>query len=638
MAEACPRLVMIGGGPRTVGILERLVANAADPDLPRPRGLEIHVIDPHPPGAGRIWRYDQHELLLMNSRAEDVTIFTDDSVLTAGPTRNGPTLAQWAEEVRNGTVKLPDADQRVRDEIAALTADSFASRRVQSQYLSWVLDRVVSQLPDNITIEFHRDEVVSLAELPGGGYSAGLAGGGSLAADLAVIAVGHTDSRPAARDLAAADFAERHGLYYSRPAQTQDVDYSPLGWDRNVLVSGMGLAFIDLMAILYEGRGGTFHPDPRPGDPDRLRYEPAGTEPRLWAGSRRGIPYHSKISAPLRGEFDPALRFITPGFLAELPDPFSFTGDVLPAVEAELEYFVYREILTGHPEWAGMTWEEFEPAFRSAVEDGTPRERLIAAAIPDARQRVDLRRLDRPFRGREFSSREHVQQALRDYITEDLRLRTSPSHSETLALFTAIFLVHEAMSNHLPLDRLDEHSRRAYPGAWMSFFSLMDSGPPPRRLQQLLAIHRQGLIMFLGPSQQITLDEERGKFVATSGQSPDELVADAYIDAFLPPQVVEDSANPLLADLAAPGGLGREQRLRATDGDFSTGKLEIDDRHRLVAQDGVPHEDIWATGPSTSEVPVGAFARPDTNAAAFRRNDDVARQLWQRGANAAPHA
>ena len=115
-------------------------------------------------------------------------------------------------------------------------------------------------------------------------------------------------------------------------------------------------------------------------------------------------------------------------------------------------------------------------------------------------------------------------------------------------------------------------------------------------------------------------------------------MADAYIDAFLPPQVVEDSANPLLADLAAPGGLGREQRLRATDGDFSTGKLEIDDRHRLVAQDGVPHEDIWATGPSTSEVPVGAFARPDTNAAAFRRNDDVARQLWQRGANAAPHA
>lgn len=615
---------MIGGGPRTVGVLDRLIANAETTDV----ALAIDVVDPYPPGAGRIWRYHQHELLLMNSRAEDVTIFTDDSFTAAGATRPGPTLADWAAGVRTGEIALPADAEEIRPQIEALTPDAFASRRVQSQYLAWVVQQLVEDLPDNISVTFHHNEVTALttdAET----YTAALSDDQKLQTDLVVIAVGHTDAEPSPRDAASVDFAERHGIYYARPAQTQDVDYSPLGWNRNVIVSGMGLAFIDLMALLFEGQGGTFHPDPRPRDPGRLRYEPAGTEPRLWAGSRRGIPYHSKVSAALRGKFDRELKFITPEFFDSLPTPFNFRTDVLPVITAELEYFVYREILTGHPEWSGMSWEEFEPEFLAAVAAGTPRAELIATAIPDPGQRVDIKALDRPFQGRTFTSREDVQQALRDHISDDLRLRTSSEHSEAMALFTAIFLVHEQMSNHLPQERLDADSRHDFPGRWTSFFSMVDSGPPPMRLQQLLALHRSGLIMFLGPDIQISLDEERGRFVATSAQSPDQVIADAYIDAFLPPQVVEGSANPLLKHLAAPGGLGREQRLQSSDGEFSTGKLEVDDHHRLIGQDGHPHDRIWATGPSSSEISVGAFARPHTDAAAFRRNDAIAAQIWR---------
>lgn len=618
------RLLIIGAGPRTIGVLDRLIANA------EPHGpvLAIDVVDPYPPGAGRIWRYDQSGLLLMNSRAEDVTIFTDDSFSAASPVRPGPTLADWATRVTAGEIDLPEEVAELRPEIEALTPDTFASRRVQSQYLAWVFHQLIDDLPEHITIRVHHAEVTALRENRGS-YTAALSTGRELNADLVVVAIGHTDAQPSPRDLASVDFAARHGNYYARPAQTQDVDYSPLGWGRNVIVSGMGLAFIDLMAMLYEGRGGTFHPDPRPGDPGRLRYEPAGTEPRLWAGSRRGIPYHSKVSAALKGEFSRELTFLTREFFHTLPAPFNFTTDVLPVITAELEYFVYREILTAHPEWSGMRWTEFEPQFRAAVAAGTPRAELIAAAIPDPSQRVDISALDRPFRGRSFDSREAVQQCLRDYIGEDLRIRTSAEHSEAMALFTAIFLVHEQMSNHLPQERLDAASRHDFPGRWTSFFSMVDSGPPPARLQQLLAIHRTGLIMFLGPDLHISLDEERGKFVATSGQSADQVIADAYIDAYLPPQVVAGSANPLLADLAAPGGLGREQRLQGPDGEFSTGKLEVDARHRLIGRDGTPCRRIWATGPNSSEISVGAFARPHTDAAAFRRNNDIATQVWQ---------
>ncbi|MGP6173422.1 FAD/NAD(P)-binding protein [Corynebacterium sp. A21] len=637
MATGATHLLIVGGGPRAIGVLDRLIANNGTPDLPAATSLEIHLVDPYSPGSGRIWRYKQHGLLWMNSRAADVTIFTDDSFTAEGPVRPGPSLSEWAEQVRRGEITLDSTAEEIRPEIEALTPDTFASRKVQSCYMRWVFQDLVDCLPENFTLHTHQNTVTSLrenlaADSTAKHYTATLDSGELIQADLVALTLGHTDSHPTPRDTAKEDFAARHGLYYARPAQTQDVDYSPLGWDRNVLVSGMGLAFVDLLALLFEGRGGTFHPDPRPHDPERLRYQPSGREPRLWVGSRRGVPYHSKISATLKGEFSPGLEFISEEFFAQLPTPFNFRRDVLPMIIAESEYFVYREILSGHPEWAGMSWAEFRPRFIAAVKAGEDRHELIATAVPDPALRVDLPWLNHPFADREFSSREEVQQALRDYISEDLRLRTSAEHSETLALFYGLLFIQDTLARILPLERLDDDSRLAFPGGWTSFFSLVDSGPPPLRLRQLLAVHRQGLIMFLGPSSRISLDEESGRFIATSDQSPDRVSTDAYLDAYLPPQVVAGSANPLLADLAAPGGLGREQRFQSPEGEYSTGRLEVDQQFRLLAQNGHPHRRIWAAGPNTSEVQVGAFARPGTDAAAFRRNDGIARQILQAAA------
>lgn len=483
--------------------------------------------------------------------------------------------------------------------------------------MRWVYRDVTERLPDGVTLDFHRDTVASL-DKTGGHYRARLACGALLDADLAVISLGHTDAEARPWELEREDFAKRHGLYYSRPAQTQDVDYTPLGPGREVIVAGMGLAFIDLMALLYEGRGGHFVPDPTPSNAARLRYEPSGAEPHLWVGSRRGVPFHSKISSTLKGEFTREPHFLNPEFFASLPDGFNFDADVLPHVIAELEFFYYREILTGHPEWSAMSWEEFAPALDEAVQSGADYSDLVAHAVPDTSLHFDLKTYDRPFAGREFSSREEVQDALVDYISEDLRLRTSPEHSETLALFNAFVITHEVLSRDLPVDRIDTLSHDStYPGRWMSLYSLIGSGPPPHRLEQLLALHRAGYINFLGPEISVTTDEDSGRFVARSAQSPDVVTTDAHIDAFLPLQVAAGSANPLLAHLTGPDGLGRD----------SAGSLEVTHDFHLVAPDGEAHERIWAVGRNTTEVPVGAFARPNTDSAAFRYNDHVARQV-----------
>ena len=87
-------LLFVGAGPRTLGVLDRLSAHASAAGT----ALDVHVVDPHPAGAGRIWRADQHPLLWMNSRAADVTVLPDASSRLDGPVRTGPTLFAWLEE------------------------------------------------------------------------------------------------------------------------------------------------------------------------------------------------------------------------------------------------------------------------------------------------------------------------------------------------------------------------------------------------------------------------------------------------------------------------------------------------------------------------------------------------------------
>lgn len=88
-------VALVGAGPRGTSVLERLCASAPDL-LPPGARLTVHVVDPAPPGPGRVWRTAQSRELLMNTVASQVTLFTDDSVDCAGPIRPGPSLHAWA--------------------------------------------------------------------------------------------------------------------------------------------------------------------------------------------------------------------------------------------------------------------------------------------------------------------------------------------------------------------------------------------------------------------------------------------------------------------------------------------------------------------------------------------------------------
>ncbi|MGW1375869.1 FAD/NAD(P)-binding protein [Streptomyces sp. NPDC002446] len=588
-------LVIVGAGPRGTGVLERLAANL--PSLYGDRPLDIHLVDPYPPGGGRIWRADQSPLLWMNSMAEDVTMFTDATVEQAGPVRPGPTLAEWAEA----------------------GGQEFLSRREQGAYLRWVYERSVAALPPSVAVHEHRHTAVRVSGSRDGRQQVWLAGRPTpLLADLVVLTLGHLEAEPELEERELSDFAARHGLTHLPAAFTADSDLSALRPGEPVLVRGFGLAFIDLMVLLTEGRGGTYTtgPDGRPA------YRPSGREPVLHVGSRRGVPYHSKIGYQPHGERPPLPRFFGPEQVDELlarpggwGSPRSngadsggdFDRDVRPLIDKELGFAHYHRLFTAHAERTRMNWPDFEEKYAAADPGGAALQALVTAAVPDPADRLDLDALDRPLAGVRYPDGEALQEGLRGYIEADLARRHDPAHSPDLAVFLALLSVYGQ------LVRLGDLGPW-----WHGFFSHLASGPPGPRLRQLLALSRAGVVRFLGAGTTVTADERRGVFRATSASAPGESVeARALVEARLPAPTVVRTRDRLLRGLYTDGAATTPSGLLAvapTDG-------------RILDRAGRPHPRRFALGPHTDARSSGAFARPRTNAPAFRQNDAAARAL-----------
>lgn len=592
-----PTLVVIGGGPRGTGVIERIAANARElyGDLP----LDIHLVDPYPAGGGRIWRPDQSPLLWMNSMAEDVTMFTDETVELAGPVVAGPALHAWAEGVRAGRV-TPDAEPAVLAEIRGLTGQDFPSRRLQSSYLRWTYDRALAALPPGITVHEHRTTAIAVTGPRGSRQRVRLKDRTEpLLADLVVLTVGHLDAEQEPEQAELSDFAARHGLIHLPPDFTADTDLTALPAGEPVIVRGFGLAFIDLMVLLTEGRGGRH---------ENGVYLPSGQEPVLYVGSRRGVPYHSKIGYTWTGERPPLPRYLTAAWADELlsrPGPLDFRRDVWPLVGKELGHAHYHRLFTAHPERTALDPEVFDAKY-AAADPGSPElADLVAGAVPDPADRLDLDALDRPLDGVTYESAEALQEGLRDYITADLTRRHNPDHSTDLAVFLGL------LSAYAQLTRLGDIGNW-----WHGFFSYLASGPPGPRLEQLLALSRAGVVRFLGASVAVEADEEHGVFRASGATVPGEHIeARALVEARLPDPSLRHTASPLLRTLYEGGAA-------VTD----TGLLSVDPGDsRIVDREGRPHPRRFALGPFTTARNSGAFTRPRTGGPAFRQNDATAR-------------
>lgn len=608
-ADAC--VALVGAGPRGTSVLERLCASAPELLAPGVR-LTVHVVDPAPPGPGRVWRTAQPAELLMNTVACQVTLFTDDSVECAGPVRPGPSLYEWASGRRG----------------EPLGPDDYPTRAQYGRYLEWVFGEVVRGAPESVRVEVHTARAVRLADEPDGRQTLTLSDGTILRGLSAVaLAQGHLPTAPDATGQHLAAHADRHGLRYMPPANPADVDLSAVAPGESVLLRGLGLNFFDHLALLTEGRGGRFTVTGH-----GLRYEPSGREPELYAGSRRGVPYQAR-GDNAKGPYGRHTPLVLTGDViaqlrkradsGEAPD---FLAEIWPLVAKEVETVYYETLLRTTAAHSPAGIRDFRHRFLDAEHGGVEEmEVLDAFGIPRA-ERWNWQRVSRPYTGRTFDSPATWRSWLLERLREDA---VEAALGNVDGPLKAALDVLRDLRNELRLvvdhGGLAGTSRRDHLDRWYTpLNAFLSIGPPRRRIEEMAALIEAGVLTVVGPRLEVRAEADA--WVARSPAVPGSAVrARTLVEARLPEVELGRTADELLAGLLRTG----QCRPHALPG-YVTGGLDVTPRpYRLLDTQGVAHARRFAFGVPTEGVHwvTAAGARPGVDSVALSDADAVARAL-----------
>ncbi|MGW0585766.1 FAD/NAD(P)-binding protein, partial [Streptomyces sp. NPDC002920] len=456
------------------------------------RPVAVHLVDPYPPGPGAVWRTGQPDGLLMNTVASQVTLFTDDSVECAGPPVPGPSLYDWARTLPGSH---PD---RVVAEARRLGPDTYPTRAFHGHYLEWVFRHLLRTAPDEVTVHVHRSTAVALEDTSDERQTVTLEDGARLTGlDAVVLALGHGELAPDQEERGLADFAERHGLIHVAPANPADAQLDGITPGMPVALRGLGLNFFDHLALLTEGRGGTFKESGT-----GLAYLPSGNEPVLYAGSRRGVPYHARgeNEKGALGRHHP--RFLTPEVIAglrRLADggrPVTFRGEVWPLIDREVRTVYYETWIRA----AQGTWAAEEFVRSTLAGRCSEAELLDRYAVPPG-ERWDWRRVERPYGERNFAGRDDFRRWLLAYLRRDLTEARRGNVSGPLkAALDALRDLRNEIRLVVDHGGVSGESYRGELDGWYTPLNAFTSiGPPAFRIEQLIALVEAEVLHLVGP-------------------------------------------------------------------------------------------------------------------------------------------
>lgn len=612
------RLVLVGGGPRGVMVLERLLAQLESRDPSAPHSpLELHVVDPYPVGPGRVWRTDQSELYLMNTPS-----FFPTAAAADNPGLRPSTAAQSFDQWR-----------RVNPEAAlGVERNQYPARVVYGRYLAELWSHVSDALrgrPEVRSLTEHRAEATALRHRPQGGVVLTLepadgSGERTLEADAAVLALGHQRARLTAHQARLAEAASQYeGLHYQGPQIPSDVDWRTIEADADVLVRGMGLNAFDILAQLTQGRGGTFH---RTGEqPGRaLRYEPSGREPVLHLMSRRGIPYLPKAEVTSFVPHGVTLSYLSDAAVQALLGRYGVLDldeHVWPLLHRDVVRNYYATMVRTQPDILGGPVEArrflgelvalLDDAGRGAPVTAHHAEELLQRYAPD-RRFLDIVAYADPYRDDVFDTPEDYHERVASLLEQACVEATLGEDSPFMMAVGALHAGRLRIKQWIAEGKMTESSRLKDVQAWFEpLVEGLSSGPPRWRVEQMLALHRAGLLDWIGPLPSVEVDDSgfraRSPRVGDAhGQGPAAVSGSWLVEAMMPPNRVQAGSSRLMRQLLEEG-VAEVGALEDFEGVLQPAAgFDVTARpHRLRRADGTVDEDVFVLGLQLSGVQWG---------------------------------
>jgi hypothetical protein len=491
--------------------------------------------------------------------------------------------------------------------------------------------RICLGAPPRVDIIMHSTRAVALN---GGGDGAGtqtvLLENGRIidGLDAVVLSQGHVGADPGAGEQLLAAQAREHALAYVPPANPADLDLGSIEAGENVLLRGLGLCFFDHMALLTSGRGGRFVPHG-----DELVYEPSGREPRLFATSRRGVPYQARgeNEKGAHGRYFP--RLLTEAFLAELRkraedgDRVYFGVDIWPLIAREVESVYYSTLLEGWGRSADL--QPFVELYLAAAQEEHRVEILDAYDVP-VESRWDWERVSRPCHGRTFADRGAFHAWLLAYLDEDVRHALGGNVSDPLK--AALDVLRDLRNEvRLAVDHggLDGNSHRDELDGWYTpLNAFLSIGPPAFRIKEMIALIKAGVLQLTGPGARIRVDAAAGAFVCESSEvAGPPIEARVLVEARLPEPDVRRPADPLMRQLLEDGYITPYRIEGSCAVSYETGGLAVTRRPcRVIDAQGRVNERLFAYGVPTESVHwvTAAAVRPGVDSVSLADADAIA--------------
>jgi hypothetical protein len=547
----------------------------------------------------------------MNTQSFYPTVIPEDPELAAPVA--GSTFDQWRAAQQDHPLDSLTGDERA--ELSGLGSQDFPSRAIYGRYLRSTLDELLANIPEGVTVQFHRTTATAVRPAGNGAFDVDLKDGGPLTVGSVVLALGHLESRLNAEQRELRAGAGQLGLLYLPPAAPADVDWSVVPAGQPVLVRGMGLNFFDVMGQLTEGRGGKFVTagsgaagPAASGGASELEYIPSGEEPLIIAASRRGTPYRAK--ANLAGYYPSGvtLRYCTEaavGRFAAAGITPGFDHDLWPLLHRDALWAYYSTLVRTQPHavsepeaFLALLQEAMRPHAHSVSHWEADAEALIAKHV-GAEQRLNLPGLAAPLAGRSFASRAEVDLAVVDYLLDDARRSALGEDDPVKMAIGALHHGRAVLKTAVADGGITDESWVAGLRGWFeSFVEGLASGPPAIRAEQLAALAKAGVVGFVGPDPKFSLDRNAGTFTAASPWVRDGAVqARTMIEALAPANRVAVNLSPVLEQLLAEGLVRPRLMMTAEGAPVETSGLDVRPHpYRPVGANGSVTEGLYVLG------------------------------------------
>lgn len=566
-------IAIVGGGPKGMYGLERLVAQLNARPLADPYGVEIHFFNRSPHfGCGEIYQPYQPDYLLMNYAAGNINMWIDEEPLAAVP--NPRPFTEWAADQHNPVDTL-----------------AYPSRSDVGEYLQDGFAAILANLPANVRVKPIVGTVVDI-KATGEGYQLGVT---RCAAAVTVetivyshvlLATGHPRQRPHGEYQ---EFLERHPHNWFVPfVYPVKKHLHPLPEQQTVLVKGLGLTFVDTVLALTEGRGGRFVEGEQ-----GLRYQPSGREPAaIYPFSRSGLPILPR-PAYVGGEAAVPPRFFTDEALDKLltkGEKIDFEAQLWPLLKQEMSYTYYRVLMAQFGET--LADDGLMMTLAHQIEGFHKRYPAIKRFEPE--QFLD------PLDGQHALRPEAQHQFICDYLSKAIAAAEAGEAQNPEAAVTTVWRHAIAVFRRAyHFGGLTAASQQQFNEQFLSSLNRITFGPPIASMRKVLALAECGLLNFgLGRGGRVEADGKRGCFTLSNGYQQAD--APILIDARIPKVSYADNASPLYRRLIARG-LARPFTNCDEGGRYQPGCVEISAAGFLLNRAGA-ETNIALTGTPTEGV------------------------------------